>query len=256
MAKKLKSPWKDRKELLRDISSFIGRNGAFFKQNAKRMSDLFEMSIYNDAIRYYRRKKFNLEVKQLGKNGTFRYKLSPAGLKQNFSYFVVSKLVGRGSKRHEEKYEVHHNVRIQSAHDPHIYYTADVSVTTDNGVKTVRQNSGRKHSFIPNDRLITFFEVKNMNPFPEVLFSFSGLVLEVFPQLIGGQIPYGAGKGHLLPCIVFSGAGNAHAIYVGQALSQRWGFNVISGTYANKAQIYSFRNLNEYDVQSNGEGGS
>lgn len=247
MAKVPKSPWKDRIELLKDISSFIVRNGAFFKQNAKRMSDLFEMSIYNDAIRYYRRKKYDLTAMKLMRDGTFRYKLSPAGLAENFSYFVVKKAVGRGRKRHDVSYEVHHNIKVQSAHDDHIYYTADVSVVICHGVRTVMQRSGKRHSYVANENLVTFFEIKNMNPFPEVLFGFSGLVLEVFPRLIDKTLPYGSGKGHLLPSVVFSGVGTVHAKHVADSLSGRWGFNVIDGIYANKGQIYSFKNLNEYD---------
>lgn len=247
MASRPKSPWKDRVELLKDISSFIGRHGAFFKQNSKRMSDLFEMSVYNDAIRFYKRKKYDVVVKGLSKDGSFRYKLSPSGLASNFSYFEVSKVSTNRRIKITNTYQVHHNIKVQSAHDSHIYYTADVSVVCDDGVETKALSGGRKHSYVSKDKLVTFFEVKNLNPFPEVMFGFSGLVLEVLPGLIlqDSSVRYGR-KGHLLPCLVFSGKCSAHSAHVANSLKARYGFNVISGLYINKGQIYSFKNLNEF----------
>jgi len=240
-----KTPWKDRKDLLKDLSSFVHRKGAFFKQNSKRMSDLFEMTVYNDAVRYYRRKKYSITIHNLMSDGTFQYKLSTSGLSTNFSYFVAEKTFKDG----EEKVEIHHNLKVQSSHDNHIYYTADVSVCRENGVSTQKQKNGRKHSFIENDNLITFFEVKNMNPFPEILFSFSGIVLEVMPDFITSK-KYTIGKKykHLTPSIVFSGTGGEHVEQVADILSLRYGYNVIRGLYLNKGKIYSMDKLNTYDA--------
>lgn len=239
------TPWKDRTELLKDISSFITRNGSFFNQNSKRMSDLFEMSVYNDAVKFYRRKRYKVSICNLMRDGTFKYKLSTAGLINNFSYFKAEKIV-----RNElvDSVEIHHNIKIQSAHDDHIYYFADVSVSVCNGVTTKKQKNNKRHSFIKSDDMITFFEVKNMNPFPEVLLSFSGLVLEVKPEFITGKsISVSDDKSHLTPSIVFSGVGSSHAETVANKLSQRYGYNVIRGLFRNKGKIYSFDNLNTYD---------
>ncbi|HKI55430.1 MAG TPA: hypothetical protein VJ987_14995 [Anaerolineales bacterium] len=240
-----KTPWKDRVELLKAISSFTTRNGGFFKQNSKRMSDLFEMSVYNDVVKFYRRKKYSIQICNLMKDGTFKYKLSTAGLKENFSYFKAEKHASDG---HVESVEVHHNVKLQSAHDQHIYYTADVSVCADNSVTTVTQKSGKRHSYIESDNLITFFEVKNMNPFPEVLIGFSGIVLEVKPRfIIGPSVTIGKKLKHLTPSIVFSGSGSKHAEEVADKLSNRYGYNVIRGLYISKGQIYGLDKLNSYD---------
>lgn len=239
-----KTPWKDRKDLLKDLSSFIIRNGAFFNQNSKRMSDLFEMSVYNDIIRYYKRKKYKIQIAN-ARNGVFRYKLSPTGLSDNFSYFVAYRGYGRGKNRENVDIEIHHNLKVQSAHNEHIYYTADISVCEKDGVKTIKQRNGIRHSFVVNSTLITFFEVKNLNPFPEILFSFSGLVLEVKPELIIKKEHIELSNRHLTPSIVFSGSGSEHVQRVAEDLTNRYSYNVISGLYTNKGQIYSFKNLNE-----------
>ena len=142
MAKSIKSsknPYKDRKLLLRDINSFISRNGGTFNQLAKRMSDLFEMSVYNDIVKYYKRKKYDIKIVHLKRDGTFKYKLSTSGLKENFSYFECSKQTVKNSKRTTIEIEIHHNLKVQSAHDKHIYYTADISVCHKDGTITQMQ---------------------------------------------------------------------------------------------------------------------
>ena len=118
-----KTPWKNRVELLKDISSFTTRNGAFFNQNSKRMSDLFEMSVYNDVVKFYRRKKYSIQIKNLMRDGTFKYKLSPAGLDKNFSFFQAEKTL---HGKIVDSLEIHHNVKLQSAHVINMYYRADV----------------------------------------------------------------------------------------------------------------------------------
>ena len=133
------------------------------------MSDLFEMSVYNDAVKFYRRKKYTISICNLMRDGTFKYKLSTAGLSGNFSYFKAEKTL-RGEIT--DSIELHHNIKLQSYYNAHMYYTADVSVCSEGGVTTKKQQNGKRHSYIEKENLITFFEVKNMNPFPEILFSF------------------------------------------------------------------------------------
>jgi hypothetical protein len=244
--KSSKNPYKDRKELLRDINSFISRNGGVFNQLAKRMSDLFEMSIYNDVVKYYKRKRYTIEVLNLKRDGTFKYKLSTSGLKENFSYFYCYKSTIKKRKRVKIEIEIHHNLKVQSTHDNHIYYTSDICVCNKDGAKTIKQRNRRRHSFIKNSELISFFEVKNLNPFPEVLFGFSGLVLEVMPQFINGSVKACPNGDHLTPSIIFSGLGSEHVERVSDSLKDRYGYNIITGLYANKNQIYSFKDLNEY----------
>jgi hypothetical protein len=246
--KSSKNPYKDRKLLLRDISSFVGRNGGTFNQLAKRMSDLFEMSVYNDIVKYYIRKKYNIKIIHLKRDGTFKYKLSTSGLKENFSYFKCEKQSLINGETSVVQIEIHHNLKVQSAHDEHIYYTADISVCWENGTVTQLQANGFRHSYVKNDKLINFFEVKNLNPWPEVLFGFSGLVLEVMPKFIDGTIKPSVNGEHLTPSIVCSGLGGDHVEKVARSLSNRYGYNIISGLFAHKNQIYSFKDLIEYNT--------
>lgn len=243
----VKSPSKDRTELLRDITSFIQRQGTFLSQQARRLSDLFEMTVYNDAVRYYIRKKCKVAVCNLASDGSFLYKLTPSGLTRNFSYFVVTLPSQNPTEQSAAQVEIHHNVKVQSAHDAHLYDTPDVAICKKSGVSTVTQKNGRKHSYIRNDTLVTFLEAKNMIPFPSIIYGFSGHVLELIPDLITNKVKWGFKKAHLTPSICFSGMGNEHTERIAVSLGTRYGFNVISGLYASKGQIYSFKNLNEFD---------
>lgn len=240
------TPFIDRKVLLGDISSFVRRNGATFKQLANRMSDLFEMSVYNDVVKYYQRKKCYVEAKKLKRDGTFKYKLTTSGLKENFSYFTVKLPIYTDDKTKENIVEIHHNIKVQSAHDEHIYFTADITVCKTDGAITTKQKNGRNHSYIKNDSIINFFEVKNMNPFPEVMFSFSGLVLEVMPQFIEGKVKVIMGGEHLTPCLVFSGISGDHTSRVSESLENRYKYNIIIGSYTKKGQIYNSNSLYKY----------
>lgn len=238
-----KTPWKDRQELIKDISSFTQRNGALFKDLAPRISDLFEMSVYNDVIKFYKRKRLDIEVCNLLRDGTFKFKLSPTGLSQNFSYFKI---------KHDDNnfYEVHHNIKIQSSLDLHIYYTADISVTRKDGVTTDKQKNGKKHSYVKKENLISFFEVKNMNPYPEALLNFNGILLEFFPELITNKamLNISVRKQHLTPSIVFSGVGSEYTQGMVKTLVARYQHNIIIGLFTKKGQIYNLESLNTYDA--------
>jgi len=237
-----KSPWKNRDELVKSISSFTRRHGGMFKQNAKRMSDLFEITVYNDVVRYYKRKKYKITVDNAGRNGQFLYRLSTSGLAENFSFFRGVKELKDGTSAN---IDIHHNIKLQSAHHEHMYFTADVAVCVDGGLITERINGGRRHSYVVNRDIITFFEAKHMNPFPEVLFGFSGVVLEIMPKLMSRLIHVRPGLDHICPTIAFSGNPSEHVRLVAQELSLRYGYNIVTGLFKRKGQVYYSNKLKE-----------
>ena len=112
---------------------------------------------------------------------------------------------------------------MQSAHDNHLYFTADVVVTNENGATTKRLKSGKRHSYVANPDIVTFAEVKHINPFPEVLFNFMGLVLEFMPGFIEKRFVI-TNKGHSLCLIItFTGVGSDHTERIEESLSGRYG---------------------------------
>jgi len=70
-----KAPYLDRNILIDEIKSFARQYNAYFKTQTKRMSDYYEMSVYNEVIRYYKKKRYDIEPQNL-KNGEFKYRIS------------------------------------------------------------------------------------------------------------------------------------------------------------------------------------
>ena len=120
---KIKSPFKDLGLLIKQTASFLKSNNAVFKQQSKRLSDFFEMSIINSIVQYYHQNGYIVTAKNL-KNNVFIYKIQPNGYPENFSYFYVNKIY----KNRTYEFEIHHNLAIQSAHEQGIYTTPDISV--------------------------------------------------------------------------------------------------------------------------------
>ncbi len=241
MMKKSGTPWVDKSEIVKDIKEFIKKSGSFFRQNEARMSDFFEMAAYNSIVLYYSQKGYNVVPTNLRK-GVFRYKLSPSGVFEKFSYFVAQ-IEGK------RDIEIHHNIKVASAHEDHIYYTPDISICREQSVKTQKQNNSKRHSYIPRDKLISFFETKNHTPFPELLFNFSGLVLELMPSLINGnenksciikETNYRCKKGHLAPGIIVSGILTEYTTRIKKSLMKRYNYNIFTGTCKHKGKVSSF----------------
>lgn len=112
--------WIDRSVLIEGAETFASRHGFHIRQNAKRISSLAEIAVYNSFVEFYVGSGFTVEAKNLGPKKSFKYKLSASGLNENFSYFRVTK--------DKTSFSIMHNTSVQSAHHRHLYYTADVVV--------------------------------------------------------------------------------------------------------------------------------
>ena len=89
--KKFKSPFKDKGLLISEINNFLNKYRTVFRNQSSRISDYFEMSVYNSIVKYYESSRYNVRCANLI-NGEFRYKLTPTGYPQNFSYFIANNL--------------------------------------------------------------------------------------------------------------------------------------------------------------------
>ena len=219
---------------------FAKRHGSFLRVHAKRISSLVEIAVYNSIVEYYDKHGYTLSAVGLGPRKSFVYRLGTTGLIENFSYFV-------GERRGRKAVVILQNVKIQSAHHDHLYYTPDVVVCRRNAAVTEKLANGRRHSFIKNRGLITFIEVKHLVPFPEVLFSFSGLVQEFAPSFISGRVKTSRRKRHLTPMIVFTGAASRHSDTIKVELEARYGINVVYNTQKADGRIASFARLRKYN---------
>lgn len=226
------NPFKDVNELERDIESFLRKNSSKIYNNSKRISDFFEMACYNNIVRFYESNGFTVEIKNLIKQ-KFVYKCTTAGNPANYSYFHVY--------NSKFNYEIRHNINIQSRHIHDIYTTPDICVLKPNSIKIDNDfyETKKLYYFAENKSLISFCEVKNFNPYPELLFNFIGTVNELKPALM--KTIKKSGKSHIASSLMMSGKANKHAKKIMYYLQQRYHVNIIDDLFNVSTIVFNKR---------------
>jgi hypothetical protein len=232
--KRMTSPFKDVKLFEEEISDFANRFRTTVKAHSGRISDYFEMSCFNLIVKFYELKGYSIKIKNL-QNKQYRYKCSPAGLQENFSYFEVSNSIhGKLTK-----FEIQHNLAVQSSHDKDIFTTPDIVVIKSRKIKTVSTyySTKRRFCFIENKNLISFFEVKQFNPFPELLFNFIGVLNELKKEYISDE-GISESSEHLAPSLMISGKSNKQTDNIKNSLEKRYCINIIFDLFHSSAKVF------------------
>lgn len=225
-------PYKKASSLIRDIEKFLTKHSATLKSQGSRISHYFEMGCYNDVVKFYEKNGFTVSPQNL-KGTQFRYKISAHGDPDNFSHFVVSKVLG--DKVYE--FEVHHNLSLECPHESEIFYTADISVINKGSIVRISPETyTQKRSCCKGKDLQTFFEVKHMAPFPELLFSFVGI-----PENILSKENRNVAVQHLAPSLLMSGRANFHGEKIKNYLEGKYDVNIIFNIFGTPSVIYSNR---------------
>lgn len=194
-------------------------------------------------VRFYELKGYDVKPQNL-QAGQYRYKCSPAGIQSNFSNFGATIKIGKK----DIEFEVQHNLAVQSSHDPEVYTTPDICVIVKDSVQYSKTYYDTKttFSFVENDDMLTFCEVKQFSPFPELLFNFIGVLNELMKE-------YMINKGeedkppHIAPSLMISGKPNKQTKRIKDSLEGRYCINIFydlfySGTYTfSKANIDDIR---------------
>lgn len=224
------NPFKNIEDFEEEINVFLRKHKSFIANHGKRISDYFEMSCYNKIVKHYDSQGFEIIVKNLFVD-KFKYKLSPSGYPENFSYFEIVKQYSVDGLSAEHRFEVHHNLTIQSGHQEDIYLTPDISViNTDSIISEFEhymvERSTKKFCYIKNEDLQTFFEVKNFTPFPELLYNFVGQYNELKMKSIE-QGAHTEEPNHIAPSLMISGKRNEHTQRIKNSLEKRYRINIL-----------------------------
>lgn len=235
------SPFKDQALLEDEIKEFANRHRVTVVGQAKRISDFFEMSCFNYIVRFYELNRYNLEVKNL-QSGKYRYKCSPAGIQANFSHFEAS--IQIDGKNYI--FEIQHNLAAQSSHDKGLFTSPDISVIKSGKVKNTKEYYDTKttFSYVENKDLITFCEVKQFNPFPELLFNFIGVLNELKKEYMtneGEELK----PCHIAPSLMISGKPNKQTKNIRESLENRYFINIIYDLFYTGTFTFSKGNINE-----------
>ena len=188
------------------------------------------MACYNNIVRYYESNGFVIEIKNLKKQ-KFVYKCTTAGNPENYSYFLI--------KNGRNEFEIRHNINIQSRHVHEIFTTPDICILKPNSIKINDEfyETKKKYYYAENKSLISFCEVKNFNPYPELLFNFIGTVNELRPTLM--RKVKSSGKTHIATSLMMSGKANKHAKKIIFYLQQRYHINIIDDLFNVSTVIFN-----------------
>ena len=235
------SPFKDKDLLEKEITEFVNKFKATIANQATRISDFFEMSCFNHIVGFYELNDYTVSIKNL-QIGKYRYKCSTAGIQSNFSHFLVKKKIGR--KKYE--FEIQHNLAIQSSHTNELFTTPDIAIIKKEKVKetTDYYDSNRRFCFVKNRDFITFCEVKQFNPFPELIFNFIGVVNELRKDILTNtekeQLPI-----HIAPSLMVSGKPNKPTQKIKEKLEERYCINIIYDIFNSGTETFSRRKIAE-----------
>ncbi|MCG8322768.1 MAG: hypothetical protein MI921_24920 [Cytophagales bacterium] len=193
------------------------------------------MSCFNYIVRFYEHYDYQVEIKNL-QSGEYRYKCSPAGIQSKYSYFSAIKKVGK----REYKFEIQHNLAVQSSFDSEIFTNPDIVVIKEGTSKTTTEyyETKRRFSYVENKNTITFFEVKHFNPFPELIFNFIGVVNEIRKDIITNN-SRAKRPIHLAPSLMISGKPNKQTERIRHSLEERYCINIIYDLFDSGSQTFS-----------------
>ncbi len=200
------------------------------------------MSCYNNIVKFYENNGYKAYPKNLI-NNEFKYKLSPTGYPMNFSYFEIQKEYNYKMSKKKFSFEIHHNIAVASALNKNLYITPDISVISINSIKKLNNpnyffSGSRGYYYVPNEKLQSFCEIKNYNPFPELLFSYIGLFHELKNEIFNKETSFQNPK-HIAPSLLISGGGKYHTNLIKEELMKRYDINIFFGLFYSKNQTYS-----------------
>lgn len=233
------SPFKEKDLFEKEIIEFANRFKTTVVTQSKRISDYFEMSCFNMIVKFYELHGYELNVKNLiGKQ--YRYKCSPSGIQSNFSFFEAT-IIRKGIIY---KFEIQHNLAVQSSHDLEVFTTPDISIILAGSVKvkTDYYTTNRKFCYVENSRLFTFCEVKQFNPFPELLFNFIGVLNELRKDYMVSKAKV-HGTNHIAPSLMISGKSNKQTDKIKKSLESRYCINILYDLFHSSHVIFSKTNL-------------
>lgn len=240
--KTVKSPFKEKSSLEKEITAFINKHKSTISNQATRMSDYFEMYCFNYVVRFYENSGYNVSIENLI-NKKYRYKCSTSGVQSNFSYFLISK-----SKEDESlEFEIQHNLAIQSSHCDDIFTTPDICVIRKNSILETTdyyERTKRRFCYVENQSMMSFFEVKHFAPFPELLFSFIGTVNELRKEIMTNELEE-VTPVQLAPSIMLSGKPNKQTKRIKEVLEGRYRINIFFDLFDSGVSTFSKKNTSK-----------
>jgi hypothetical protein len=216
-------------EANRLADAFAKKHGHLLGLSDRHLSAAFEIGSLHALLRYYESQEYVLEPANLTESGEYRYLTSPNGNPSNFSYVRA-----RGP---DGLFEVRQQVRIESHVDERICFTPDIVVmvagTDIRSSKDKSYASGKRPFFrVSSSGVVAAHECKSMNPFPELIVSFIGMLVvahEWYPN--GSAVQLTSKRGHLAPTLFVGGTARGLHLRMITAMQESYAMNIVCGLH-------------------------
>ena len=209
--------------------AFGEKHKLLLKSSERQLSAAFEVGSLHALLRYYESQGYTLQPQNLSSDKEYRYLTSPNGNPANFSYV--------SAQGYDGEFEIRQQVRVQSHVDEWIRFTPDIVVITKDA-QIQKQKSkyyahGKRAFFaVPSSSVVAAHECKSMNPFPELIVSFLGMLVtahEWYPK--GSAAELTKGFGHLAPTLFVGGTARGMHLKMILAMQACYALNIICGLH-------------------------
>jgi len=220
------------------MTKFAANHQLVLSATERQLSAAFEIACLHALLRFYKRQGYALTLENLKAN-EYRYLTSPSGNPANFSYVTLSGQDG--------EFEVRQQVRIESHVASDIRFTPDILVllkdSTIDAATNVDFAAGKRKLFsVKSDRVVAAHECKSMNPFPELMVSFIGMLVTAHSWYPNGTEAAPAPKGHLAPTLFVGGTARALHLKMIAAMEASYRLNIVVGMHSGTWSLKSAKN--------------
>jgi hypothetical protein len=212
-----------------EMDAFAKAHRVTVSSSERAISASFEIGCLHALLKFYESHGFESATQNLTDSGEYRYLTTPSGNPRNFSFVLLT--------LKNQQYELRQQVRVQSGRNRHIRFTPDLIVTHVSpniaGKRDRRYASGRrKFYFVTSDDVVAAHECKSMNPFPELMVSFIGMLQVAHNWLEGKGVYEPSRRGnHLAPTLFIGGSMRPFHEPMIKALQRTYPMNIVTGMH-------------------------
>jgi hypothetical protein len=212
-----------------EMEAFAKAHRVTISSSERAISAAFEIGCLHALLKFYESHGFEPSTQNLTGPGEYRYLTTPSGNPHNFSFVRLT--------RKKQRYELRQQVRVQSGRNKHIRFTPDLIVTREAPAIAAKRDkryaSGRRQFYyVTSDQVVAAHECKSMNPFPELMVSFIGMLQVAHNWLEGkGDFELSTRGNHLAPTLFIGGSMRPFHEPMIKALQQTYPMNIVTGMH-------------------------
>jgi hypothetical protein len=220
--------------------AFADTHSVVMRLTDRQLSAAFEIGTLHALLKFYGSQGYALTPQNLTDEREYRYLTSPSGNPANFSYVEA---VGT-----DGAFEIRQQVRVQSHVDEDIAFTPDIVVLLKGSAiedsKRLDFASGKRSYYrVSSTSVVAAHECKSMNPFPELLVSFIGMLVaahEWYPD--GPEYQHTNQEGHLGPTLFIGGTARSIHLRMISAMQKAYRLNIICGLHEGTWSLIDAKN--------------